>query len=119
MTTMMLSRTMIGTTSFHFLDLQFEEMKVQCCLLYTSDAADEEDTPFQVDESDSTPNLADVDVDVDVPLVAQEENENDDNGDAEVEAVEDGSEDTSHDGLLDDDDDAVEDDDRDDFFSLS
>jgi len=81
--------------------------------------APEEDTPFQVDENDNTPNLADVDVDVDVPLVAQEENENEDNGDAEDEAVEDGSEDTSQDGLLDDDDDDVEDDDGDDFFSLS
>ena len=53
--------------------------------------APEEDTPFQVDETDNTPNIADVDVDEDVPIVQEDENETDDNGDEEVEAVEDGS----------------------------
>ena len=77
--------------------------------------APEEDTPFQVDENDNTPNLADDDVDEEVPIVEEDENETDDNGDEEVEAVEDGSEDASSDGLLDEDDYAVDDDDGDHF----
>ena len=77
--------------------------------------APEEDSPFQIDKNDNTPNLADVDVDEDVPIVEEEENGTDDNVDEEVVAVDDGSEDASHDELLDEDYDSVDDDDGDDF----
>ena len=54
-------------------------------------------------------------MDEDVPIVEEDENDTDDNVDEEVEAIDDGSEDASHDGLLDEDDDNVDDDDGDDF----
>jgi len=80
--------------------------------------APEEDTPFQIDENDNPPNLVDIDVEDDVDIDPEEENDTDDNVDEEVDAIDGGYGEESHDGLLDEDDDNVDDDD-DDYFTAS
>ena len=74
-----------------------------------------EDTPFQIDEHESTPNLADVDVEDDAAIVQEEENDTDDNVDEEVDAIDDGYGDAWRGRVLDEDDDNFDEDDDDDF----
>ena len=80
--------------------------------------APENEISFQIDENDNPPNLVDIDVEDDVDIDPEEENDTDDNVDKEVDAIDGGYGEESHDGLLDEDDDNVDDDD-DDYFTAS
>jgi len=67
----------------------------------------EDETPFQIDENDNSPNLGDIDMDDDIEIVIEEENDMDDNFDEEVDGIDGGYGEDWHEGLLEENNDNV------------